>query len=145
MKNKLHFYFHMSEKTHFTIFLFTQMRKWKFYILSKKGSSLYSGHVLTSPHPMWKGKKKKYSWTEWEGEQSSVNTLGHNPHPATPPSSLWVLFWHSNQYTMFSARASSVGNRRKEKGWIDPSQCSDRLTNYKNRGGSLLTAASVAH
>lgn len=90
--------------------------------------------------------KKKYNCTEQEGEQSNVNTLGHNSHPA-PLLPLYVgfLFWHSNQYTMFSLRASSVGNRSKEKGWVHPSQRSDRLAKYKNsEGQGLLTTASVA-
>lgn len=47
---------------------------------------------------------------------------------------------------MFSLGASSVGNRSKEKGWVHPSQLSDRLAKYKNsEGKSLLIAASVAH
>lgn len=48
--------------------------------------------------PFGEEKEKKYNCTEREGEQSSVNTLGHNSHPAhppPPPSSLWVVFWHS--------------------------------------------------
>lgn len=71
---------------------------------------------------------------------------GSQPSPVAPPSSLWVLFWHSSQYTVFFLRASSVGNRSKEKGWGYPSQLYDRLANYKNSEGKrLLTAASVAY
>lgn len=47
---------------------------------------------------------------------------------------------------MFSLRASSVGNRSKEKGWVYPFQLSDRLAKYKDsEGKDLQTAASVAH
>lgn len=47
---------------------------------------------------------------------------------------------------MFSLRASSVGNRSKERGWVYPSQLYDRLAKSKNtEGRGLLTASSVTH
>lgn len=47
---------------------------------------------------------------------------------------------------MFSLRASSAGTRSKEKGWVFPTQLSDRLAKYKNsEGEGLLMAVSVAH
>lgn len=55
----------------------------------KGGSSNKWRHVLSSPHPTWRG--KKYNCTEQEREQSSVNTLGHNSHPV-PLLPLNVVF-----------------------------------------------------
>lgn len=103
-------------------------------IKKAKGKLLAAKDMFSLVHSP---RKKKLTVLE---EQSSVNSLGHNPHPSFL---CVVLFWHSNQYIMFSARASSVGSPSKRKGWIESSLRSDRLRLHKHRG-SVCAAASVA-
>ncbi len=112
--------------------------------LKRKSPGVKTCTYKSLPHLEKTRRKKKYNCTQREGEQSSVNTLGHNSHPAPLLPLCGFLFWHSYQYTMFSLRASSVGNRSKEKGRVYPFQLSDRLAKKDSEGRGLLTAVSVA-
>lgn len=55
-------------------------------------------------------RKKSKSYTELE--QNSVNTLGHNPHPPPPPSSLGFVL---EQFIAHNVLAMSVLCRQKEQ------------------------------
>lgn len=68
--------------------------------------------------------------------------MGRNPHP----SFLYVGFVLALlRVHCVLQRASSVGNKRKEKGWMCSYELCDRLAICKNSEGMCLTAASVAH